>query len=98
MFRALQKNTSGLSDSALQNLKLAADFSNHDTSATPQAHQYSSAGGFQSNYRGRGRGFQSNYRGRGRGSNFYRRGQGYSRDAFDNFASQQVPYQNPLNG
>ena len=97
MIRALQKNTSGLSDSALQNLKLAADISNHDTSVTPQAHQYSAAGGFQSNYRGRGRGFQSNYRGRGRGSNFYRRGQ-YPRDVFDNFASQQVPYQNTLNG
>jgi signal transduction protein with GAF and PtsI domain len=101
MFRSLQRSTSGLSPTALQNLKLAADITSTapaQVSPAQSSYGYSMYSGLQ-NSRGRGRG--GFWRPRNSNYNQYNcrryNNQGQSEDVFGQFAQRQVPQYNPLN-
>ena len=99
LFRSLQKNTAGLSPSALANLKIAAEISNsaaaQGSPAPGSAGIYGTAG-YQNHLRGRGRGGRRGFRRPGSG---YQSpwAQGQAQDAFDYFPRRQWPSQRPPN-
>ena len=100
-FRAIQTNTSGLSTTALQDLKLASSLTAANTgNIASSTAATSSQSDF--NWRRRGAGFRSNFNApssRGRGYyNNYSSGRGYynggvSGDVYNRYASRSVPTQ-----
>lgn len=90
MFRSIQQNTSGLTQSALHDLKLATSLTS--TSATSQTGN--GAASRDSNWRGGDRQRGSNYRGR---SNYYSsyRGRGGGYASGDAYGYRGVPNQRP---
>ena len=101
LFRAIQTNTSGLSTTALQDLKLASSLTAANTgNIASSTASTSSQSDF--NWRRRGAGFRSNFNApssRGRGYyNNYSSGRGYyngsvSGDVYNRYASRSVPAQ-----
>ena len=97
-FRDFQQNTSGLSQDALKDLKLASTLAasvTGDTSNKHEGNQPPSRSGFDNNWRDQQRRGASSFRGG------YNRGRGYqgygqpANDVYNRYANNSVPPQRP---
>jgi hypothetical protein len=97
-FRAFQQNTSGLSEDALKDLKLASTLAASitvDTSNKPKGGQVPGRSAFDNNWRDQQRRGASSFRGG------YNRGRGYqgygqpANDVYNRYANRSVPPQRP---